>query len=78
MAHAIYAEGVRNVAEDVEGDALATLVLNRLRGTLQCVVVKTPGFGYRRKGMMSDIAVVTGGEFISTDLGLKLEGVNLD
>ncbi|HHY93032.1 MAG TPA: chaperonin GroEL [Firmicutes bacterium] len=66
------------IAEDVEGEALATLVVNRLRGTLQCVAVKAPGFGDRRKDMMKDIAILTGGKFISEDLGIKLENVELD
>ncbi|MDK2784914.1 MAG: chaperonin GroEL [Bacillota bacterium] len=66
------------IAEDIEGEALATLVVNRLRGTLQCVAVKAPGFGDRRKAMMEDIAILTGGKFISEDLGIKLENVDLD
>ncbi len=66
------------IAEDIEGEALATLVVNRLRGTLQCVAVKAPGFGDRRKQQMEDIAVVTNGTFISEDLGIKLENVQLD
>jgi chaperonin GroEL len=65
------------IAEDVEGEALAALVVNRLRGTLQCCAVKAPGFGDRRKAMMEDIAIMTGGKFISEDLGLKLESVKL-
>ncbi|HUU95072.1 MAG TPA: chaperonin GroEL [Phycisphaerae bacterium] len=65
------------VAEDVEGEALATLVVNRLRGTFQVCAVKAPGFGERRKAMLGDLAVLTGGEFISEDRGLKLEGVDL-
>jgi chaperonin GroEL len=66
------------VAEDVEGEALATLVVNKLRGTLKCVAVKAPGFGDRRKAMLEDIGVLTGGRVISEDLGIKLENVKLD
>jgi chaperonin GroEL len=66
------------VAEDVEGEALATLVVNKLRGTLQCAAVKAPGFGDRRKEMLRDIAVLTGGNVISEDLGVKLENVTLN
>ncbi len=65
------------VAEEVEGEALATLVVNRIRGTLSACAVKAPGFGDRRKAMCEDIAVLTGGRFISEDLGLKLENVQL-
>ena len=65
------------IAEDLEGEALATLVVNKLRGTLQVCAVKSPGFGDRRKAMMEDIAVLTGGKFISEDLGLKLESLSL-
>ncbi len=65
------------VAEDVEGEALATLVVNKIRGTLHCAAVKAPGFGDRRKAMLGDIAVLTGGQVISEDLGLKLENVTL-
>jgi chaperonin GroEL len=66
------------VAEDVEGEALAALVVNHLRGVLKCCAVKAPGFGDRRKAIMGDIAVLTGGQFISEDLGLKLENVTLE
>ncbi|KPK66247.1 MAG: molecular chaperone GroEL [Planctomycetes bacterium SM23_32] len=65
------------VAEDVEGEALAALVVNKLRGVLPCVAVKAPGFGERRKAMLGDMAVVTGGRFISEELGLKLETLGL-
>jgi chaperonin GroEL len=65
------------VAEDVEGEALATLVVNKLRGVLQVAAVKAPGFGDRRKAMLSDIAVLTGGEAIFEDLGLQLENIEL-
>ncbi|HTZ19199.1 MAG TPA: chaperonin GroEL [Dissulfurispiraceae bacterium] len=65
------------VAEDVEGEALATLVVNKLRGTIQVCAVKAPGFGDRRKAMLEDIAVLTGGQVITEDLGLKLENVKL-
>ena len=65
------------IAEDIEGEALATLVVNKLRGTLSCAAVKAPGFGDRRKAMLKDIAVLTGGQVISEELGLKLENVTL-
>ncbi len=66
------------IAEDVEGEALATLVVNRLRGGLKVAAVKAPGFGDRRKAMLQDIAILTGGQVISDDLGMKLENVGLD
>jgi chaperonin GroEL len=65
------------IAEDVEGEALATLVVNRLRGTLNVLAVKAPGYGDRRKAMLEDIAVLTGGKFFTEDLGVKLENVDL-
>ncbi|HEY4684213.1 MAG TPA: chaperonin GroEL [Candidatus Acidoferrales bacterium] len=66
------------IAEEVEGEALATLVVNKLRGTLQCVAVKAPGFGDRRKAMLEDIGVLTAGRAISEDLGIKLENVKIE
>jgi chaperonin GroEL len=66
------------IAEDIEGEALATLVVNRLRGTLNVAAVKAPGYGDRRKSMMGDIAVLTNGEFITEDLGVKLESIELE
>jgi chaperonin GroEL len=66
------------LAEDVEGEALATLVVNKLRGTLKCCAVKAPGFGDRRKAMLEDIGILTGGKVISEDLGIKLENIKLN
>jgi chaperonin GroEL len=66
------------IAEEVEGEALATLVVNKLRGTLNVCAVKAPGFGDRRKAMLEDIAILTGGRFISEDLGIKLESIDLN
>jgi len=66
------------IAEEVEGEALATLVVNKLRGTLQCAAVKAPGFGDRRKAMLEDIAILTGGKAITEDLGIKLENIKME
>src|SRR5271169_719110 len=66
------------IAEDIDGEALATLVVNKLRGTLQCAAVKAPGFGDRRKAMLEDIAILTGGKAITEDLGIKLENVKME
>src|SRR5512136_383269 len=66
------------IAEDIEGEALATLVVNKLRGGLRVAAVKAPGFGDRRKAMLEDIAILTGGQLISEDLGIKLENVTID
>ena len=65
------------IAEDVDGEALATLVVNKLRGTLNACAVKAPGFGDRRKEMLKDIAILTGGQAITEDLGLKLENLSI-
>src|SRR6185436_19533757 len=66
------------VADDIEGEALATLVVNKLRGTLKVAAVKAPGYGDRRKAILEDIAVLTGGKAITEDLGLKLENVTIE
>jgi len=66
------------ISEDIEGEALATLVVNKLRGTLQCAAVKAPGFGDRRKAMLEDIAILTGGKALTEDLGTKLENVKIE
>ncbi len=66
------------ICEEVEGEALATLVVNKVRGVLQCCAVKAPGYGERRKAMMQDIAILTGGTFVTEDMGIKLENVTLD
>jgi chaperonin GroEL len=66
------------VAEDIEGEALATLVVNKIRGTLHCAAVKAPGFGDRRKAMLQDMAILTGGQVIAEELGLKLKNVTLE
>jgi chaperonin GroEL len=65
------------IAEDIEGEALATLVVNKIRGTLRCAAVKAPGYGDRRKAMLEDIGVLTGGRMISEELGIKLEGIGV-
>jgi chaperonin GroEL len=66
------------IAEDIEGEALTTLILNKLRGTFNCVAVKAPGFGDRRKEMLQDIAVLTGGQVITSDLGIELADATVD
>src|SRR3974390_1859809 len=66
------------VAEDVEGEALATPVVNKIRGTFKSVAVKAPGFGERRKAMLQDMAILTGGQVVTEEVGLKLENVTLD
>src|SRR5579862_5000883 len=66
------------IAEDLEGEALATLVVNKLRGTLKVAGVKAPGYGDRRKAMLEDIAILTGGRALTEDLGIKLENLKLD
>ena len=66
------------IAEDIDGEALATLVVNKIRGTFNAVAVKAPGFGDRRKAMLADMAILTGGQVIAEDVGLKLETATLD
>ena len=66
------------IAEDVEGEVIATLVVNKLRGGMKVAAVKAPGFGDRRKAMLEDIAILTGGQVVSEDLGIKLENVTVD
>src|SRR5213075_1204862 len=66
------------VSEDVEGEALATLVVNKIRGTFKSAAIKAPGFGERRKAMLQDIAILTGGQVVSEEIGLKLENIGLE
>ncbi len=66
------------IAEDVEGEALSTLIVNSLRGTFTCVAVKAPGFGDRRKDMLQDIAILTGGTVISSEIGIELKDATMD
>ena len=66
------------VAEDVEGEALATLVVNKIRGTFKSAAIKAPGFGERRKAMLQDMAILTGGQVVTEEVGLKLENVGID
>ena len=65
------------IAEDVDGEALSTLVVNKLRGTIDCVAIKAPGFGERRKALLEDMAIVTGGTVVSADRGLKLDAAEI-
>src|SRR5438128_876413 len=71
-------DSIKDQAKDVEGEALATLVVNKIRGTFNAVAVKAPGFGDRRKAMLEDISILTGGQVISEEVGLKLENVSID
>src|SRR5207344_3127307 len=65
------------IAEDIEGEALATLVVNKIRGVLSCAAIKAPGYGDRRKAMMGDMAILTGGQFVAEELGVRLESVKI-
>src|ERR671922_293421 len=74
----LFGADARRALEDVEGEALATLVVNKIRGTIKAAAVKAPGFGERRKAMLEDMAILTGGQVVSDELGIKLENIDLE